>query len=459
MFVTTNRRRGKRQNASSVVPVSAAGSMHNVDIGIVTIRDDEFRAVLAAFPDKVGTRQGARRAYTLRRADAGGGQRYQLAMVRLIEQGQGEAQDAVRDMIDDLDPRLVLVVGIAGGRPCSDIKLGDVVVSTRIHDFTVAAHEAGLPPTFAATGGPIDMKLAALVANLAAREDELGDWTAGLPPPPPVSWTQDGQLYGPPDWQRKLRDTLDHHHGPRATPRAPVYAAGPIASSDRLVKDPELLIPWLRIARGLLAIEMESGGVYRAARERCPMLAIRGISDIVGLKRADEWTRYACASAAAFTRAFLRTRPVDLGSGAWWRTAAWLFATGLSATAVVAIAIAVARAPAPPIKPGVAAESPPSGTRTAAAPPRDGQSAPASPISTPPPTTTRPDVIRARPSGSSPATLCWFGPKGKHGNCPGAACPEGCAELDLDELASLQGPCKDRQEVCRCEGEPKCNGN
>jgi len=65
---------------------------------------------------------------------------------------------------------------------------------------------------------------------------------------------------------------------------------------------------------GFVGREMESGGVYRAARERCPMLAIRGISDIVGLKRADDWTKYACASAAAFTRAFLRTRPVPAGS-------------------------------------------------------------------------------------------------------------------------------------------------
>jgi hypothetical protein len=48
--------------------------------------------------------------------------------------------------------------------------------------------------------------------------------------------------------------------------------------------DPELLIPWLRTARDLRAIEMESAGVYRAVRGRCPMLAIRGISDIVGLK-------------------------------------------------------------------------------------------------------------------------------------------------------------------------------
>jgi nucleoside phosphorylase len=259
-----------------------ADASPKVDIGIVTIRDDEFRAVLAAFPGKLGDLRGARRPYTLRHADAGGGERYRIAVLRLIEQGQGEAQDAVRDLIDDLGPRLVLVVGIAGGRPSDDVRLGDVVVSTRIHDFTVEARKAGEPPTYAVTGGPVDKALAALVVNLAAHEDALGDWTAGLQEQPPVSWTKKGQLYGPPDWQRELRDTLEHHHGPQPTPRAPVYAAGPIASSDRLVKDPELLILWLQTARNLLAIEMESGGVYRAARERCPMLAIRGISDIVG---------------------------------------------------------------------------------------------------------------------------------------------------------------------------------
>ena len=226
----------------TISPVAAAaratGTSSNVDIGIVTIRDDEFRAVLAAFPDEAGTVQGASRAYTLRHADAGGGERYQIAVLRLVEQGQGEAQDAARDLIDDLGPRLVLVVGIAGGRPSADVKLGDVVVSTRIHDFTVEARKAGEPPTYAVTGGPIDKALAGLVTNLAAREDELGDWTADLPKPPPVSWTKKGQLSGPADWQRELRAALDHHHGPGAAPRAPVYVAGPIASSDRLGEGP-----------------------------------------------------------------------------------------------------------------------------------------------------------------------------------------------------------------------------
>ncbi|HEX8115202.1 MAG TPA: hypothetical protein VF516_46060 [Kofleriaceae bacterium] len=47
-------------------PAPAARPSPKVDIGIVTIRDDEFRAVLATFPDKVGTLHGARRARTPR---------------------------------------------------------------------------------------------------------------------------------------------------------------------------------------------------------------------------------------------------------------------------------------------------------------------------------------------------------------------------------------------------------
>lgn len=125
-------------HAISPIAARAIGTSLRVDIAIVTIRDDEFRAVLAAFPDKAGTLQGASRAYTLRHADAGDGERYRIAVLRLIEQGQGEAQDAARDLIDDLEPRLGLVVGIAGGRPSADVKLGSVVVSTRIHDFTRA---------------------------------------------------------------------------------------------------------------------------------------------------------------------------------------------------------------------------------------------------------------------------------------------------------------------------------
>jgi nucleoside phosphorylase len=55
---------------------------------------------------------------------------------------------------------------------------------------------------------------------------------------------------------------------------------------------------------------MELGGVYVAGQRinrQYPVLAIRGISDIVGFKRDDEWTKYACKTAAAFAIALVRS--------------------------------------------------------------------------------------------------------------------------------------------------------
>lgn len=282
----------------------------SVDIGILTIRDDEFRALLAAFPEPDDPDLYiARRHYNLRLASAGKGAVYRVAILRQLDQGNGEALDAARDLLEDLSPRLVLVVGIAGGLPRDDLTLGDVVLSTRVHDYSVEARKENAAPAYALSGGPIDKALAAAIVNLPAREAELGAWTEGLPAMPPADAGED-HLYGPDTWKAEVRASIGEHFG--SGPRTPTYVAGVIATSDRLVKDVSVIIPWLETTRHLLAVEMESGGVYRAGRDRAAVLAIRGISDIVGLKRDSRWTKYACAVAAAFTRAFLQTRPLPL---------------------------------------------------------------------------------------------------------------------------------------------------
>ena len=281
----------------------------SVDVGILTIRDDEFRAVLNVFPVGHAIHKGQHREYTIREAEAGGGKKYRLAILRQIEQGNGEAQDAARDLIDDLQPSLLLLVGIAGGLPSEDISLGDVVLSTRIQDFSVESRKYNEQTTYNVGGGPIRKQIAAGVANLSAREDELGEWYSELPQKPPVSFGAE-ELYGSEDWQNDVRQSLQTHFGESARSRHPVFAAGSIASSDRLIKDPSVLIPWISSARGTLAVEMESAGVHRATRDNTPMLSIRALSDIVGLKRQDAWTKYACASAALFSRAYLKTQPI-----------------------------------------------------------------------------------------------------------------------------------------------------
>ena len=53
---------------------------------------------------------------------------------------------------------------------------------------------------------------------------------------------------------------------------------------------------------------MELPGVFEAVRSvrgDRPVLAIRGISDIVGFRRHPDWTEYACHVAASFAKAFL----------------------------------------------------------------------------------------------------------------------------------------------------------
>jgi nucleoside phosphorylase len=255
--------------------------------------------------------KGRHREYALRTADAGKGARYRLAILRQIEQGNGEAQEATRDLCDDLQPSLILVVGIAGGLPSDDVCLGDIVLSTHVHDFSLEARKFQEETTYNVGGGPVAKEIAAGVANLAARASDMGEWWRDLPAKPDVAQGR-GKFYGPANWQREVRGKLKAHYGKGVAARAPRFMAGPIASSDRLVKDPSLLIPWISAARSTLAVEMESAGVHRATRSKTPMLSIRGLSDIVGLRRQDAWTKYACASAAAFARAYLRTRPIEI---------------------------------------------------------------------------------------------------------------------------------------------------
>lgn len=291
--------------------MDAAEVKGKVDFGIITIREDELAAVLEKLSDVIGTATG-RRLYNLRRVETVRGDAYTVAILRCAEQGNSEAQDAARDLMEELDPQWLLVVGIAGGVPSEELTLGDVVVSTRIVDFSLEAANRGGPRELAIAGGPVHRAVTRVGANLPAMRDQLGAWgseeSLGMKRPE-VKLTPRRQ-YGDAEWKKKVRTSIERHSGEEAR-RSPKVVTGAIASSDRLVKDDELLRGLQHAARQILAVEMESAGIYRATSGRgVPFAAIRGISDLVGLKRDPAWTAYACRSAAAFTLAFLRARPI-----------------------------------------------------------------------------------------------------------------------------------------------------
>lgn len=280
-----------------------------VDFAILTIRDDEFAAVLGRFPPFA--RANGRRVYNFHRLDLRAGDSYLIAVLKCIEQGNAEALDAARDILEELDPQWLLVVGIAGGVPSDELTLGDVVVSTRIVDFSVEAVLEDKPSEYAVMGGPVHKDAAAILANLRALGGELREWgsAASIVAPRPPLEIDCGEFYGDEIWQKRARAGLAR----QAARTEPIVTAGAVGSSDRLVKDTRILASFLlKAARQVLAVEMESAGVYRAATGRgVPSVAIRGLSDVVGFKRNADWTVYACHTAAAFARAFLQSRPIE----------------------------------------------------------------------------------------------------------------------------------------------------
>lgn len=262
--------------------VNGRASSAGVDFGIVTFLEDELRAVLAYIPP-YDTMKG-RRIYNRCRLETSTGETYEIAVVRALEIGNSEAIEVVRDLLEELSPRWLLVVGIAAGIGSADLDLGDVVVSSRIADFTAEVASASAERSYAVGGGPIAQEAAIIIANLPALEPAIGGWNE-LRVPRPSS----------------------------ASDRLPRVTVGAIASSDRVVGDVALMDEWRSQVRGLRVFEMESAGAYRVASTRnIPFVAIRGISDIIGKPhKSYDWYDYAAHAAASFTAAFLRTRPIE----------------------------------------------------------------------------------------------------------------------------------------------------
>lgn len=317
------RRRHDRRSADPALddgvtaprPVRPSGSSYRgkVDFGILTIREDENAAVLRRF-DKVTT-EVRRRRYRIRNLALPDGNRYTLAVLRCLEQGNTDAQASAHALLEDLAPRFVLVVGIAGGVPSHEFSLGDVVVSSRIVDFSVEAVIRDKESEYALGGGPLHPDAANLAADVGGMiaDGELDDWNSpnALTRGRPAIDLSDDRFDCDDNWKKSAREKLERHFASKA-PRPPLAITGAIASSDRLMKDDEKLSIWIKIARQVVAVEMESAGIYKATHEhKVPFLAIRGISDVVGFKRDHDWTTYACETAAAFARAFLLTKPLE----------------------------------------------------------------------------------------------------------------------------------------------------
>ncbi len=289
-----------------------------VDFAILTIREDECNAVLDRFKPQDHV-EGQRR-YEAGELASISGRKLSFVVARCVKQGEGEAHRLANYLIQDLDPSLLVLIGIGGAVPSKDFTLGDVVCATHVHDFCVRAVKEGGASTFNVGGGEMHNTILSLLGSLPQIIRTLPEWNTpakiGCEPPAveALSPRKVSLLYGSTEWRKEVCECVAHHFADGKRVKAPTATAGAVASSDALIKDTETIQAWQTDARAVAAVEMELAGVYTAARKpykEYPILAVRGISDIVGLRRHDGWTAYACHTAASFAYAFFRAGVAD----------------------------------------------------------------------------------------------------------------------------------------------------
>ena len=290
---------------------------NQVDFAIITFRDDELDAVLKFF-QPYHQRKGVRRSYSVASVTTKSGRALKIAVLRSHEQGHGAAQAAATDVIFDQNPRWLMLVGIAGAVPESEFSLGDVIVAGRICDFSVTAALSDGSREYAAHSAPAHKAVQDLVSRFVPLKSQIGEWgtKAKIGVDRPIVVLTEDKFVGAAEWKEKTKKALQASFGSSGEEirRLPNVTSAAIGSGNMLQKDPDLLKEWLSFSRDLKAVEMELPGVYEAARDiqgDRPVLAIRGISDIVGFKRSPEWTAYACLTAASFAHALIVSDAIE----------------------------------------------------------------------------------------------------------------------------------------------------
>ncbi len=286
--------------------IPASNLKGKVHVGIITVRQDEFMAIVQRL-DSPSTVEG-RNLYEYSIVEEKG-----VVVCRCSEQGNLNAQSIASNLLLDFSPPWLILVGIGGGFPDNEYTLGDVLIANRLHDFSVTAAVEGRNLELDIRGGPMHPDVDKLIAHIPVLQSKFGSWNtkeairASRPRESiPNKLTQTNpSFYGEEEWRQKVYDSLSN----QTTRDQPCVWVAPNASSNILLKDTTLAKEWKNVARSIASVEMELAGVYEAIRKHheCRLLSIRGISDIVGYKRNPAWTEYACHTAASFCFGLLQS--------------------------------------------------------------------------------------------------------------------------------------------------------
>lgn len=284
------KRKRESENTQASTPEKRNGfTHHDYTIGWVCALDTEQAAAMVMLDEKhqdLSNRSNDDNAYTL-----GAIGKHNVVIACLPEGKVGNSQSAscIKAMVLAFpNIRIGLMVGI-GGSMSSNVKLGDIMVSTPQGTFPgVVQWDMGKETKagFQRTGSldnPPNVVLTALkrLRALHKMRNEVkfpGYFKAALP---------------------KLEDDGDRPDGTQQRPRVHY---GTIASGNSVIKAQARRDEIVESLGGdILCVEMEAAGIMSTFA----CLVIRGICDYSDETKNDDWHDYAALMAAAYTKDFL----------------------------------------------------------------------------------------------------------------------------------------------------------
>src|SRR5688572_25120519 len=118
--------------------IHVAKLRRKIDFAILSVRDDEYEAVLRRFTPSQPVHGGSQ-VYEYVRFYNVNQEPVTILLARQLEQGHTAAQNAARNILEDVAPRWLLLVGIAGAIADPEFSLGDVLLASNLLDLSVTA--------------------------------------------------------------------------------------------------------------------------------------------------------------------------------------------------------------------------------------------------------------------------------------------------------------------------------
>lgn len=289
----------------------------NVDVLVLTMKPEERENVKSALGPRIQVQVPSDCPAVLLSHLSGGSSDESLIVLhcQIPDQGPGPAQEHVCLLVGLFKPRWLFVVGVCGITTREPtVTLGDVLVATRVYG---PLNRAQSPDQEARASDPIGSALRPEIVSLGTQIQErwnsdpilaLRPFSQWLPSRPKVNlkkirFSMDNLK----SWNSEIQINLERNFSGGSDSRLPHFGCFPFFSDALLRKDPAELDKETKSRRDVVGVEMEIGGALHGVRRHQDVLitTIRGVSDIVGLVREEEWTNYAAATAAAGLRFIL----------------------------------------------------------------------------------------------------------------------------------------------------------